>query len=476
MRDLREWLEEVEEMGELQRVEGADWNLEIGNITELCQRKMGLPALLFDRIKGYPKGYRVLSNSCTSISRIAYSFGLSPKTTALELIKWWKKKFNKLKRLPPKFVKDGPILENIQKGKKVNVLSFPAPFWNSKDGGRYIGTGSCVILKDPDSDWVNLGVYRSQIFDKKDIASVQISPGKHGAIIIDKYRKRREKCPIAISCGHDILFYLIGGLEIPYGITEYDVCGGLAGEPVELIEGPETGLPIPSSSEIVIEGVINPDEYLDEGPFCEWDGYCSPVKKNPVIHIKSILHRDDPVILGAMPARPPCDDTYYRSFLRCAMVWDEMEKAGVPGIQAIAAPDAGGGRLALVVSIKQMYGGHSRQAGLIASQCHAGAYSNRLVIVVDDDINPYDINDVIWAICTRCDPKDDVEILKKCWARRADSLAYPKEVKAFNSRMVIDACISWDLRDTFSQRSGMTPEEKLAVINKWKDKLHYLTD
>ncbi len=476
MRDLREWLEKVDQMGELQKVEGADWNIEIGNIAEVYQRKMGLPALLFDNIKGYPKGYRVLANSCTSISRIAYSFGLPRETSALDLIKWWKGKIKKLDRIPPKVVKDGPILENVQKGEDIDILSLPVPRWNSQDGGRYIGTGCCVILKDPDSDWVNFGAYRNEVFNKKDIASVQISPGRHGDIIMRKYLQRGEKCPIAISCGHDVLFYMISGIEIPCSISEFDICGGLAGEPVEVIEGPETGLPIPASAEIVIEGEINPGELIDEGPFCEWDGYSSPVRKKPIIHIKSILHRNDPIILGVMPTKPPNDNVYYSSFLRCAMIWDELESAGVPGVQGVGAPDAGGGRLVLVVSIKQMYGGHSRQAGLIASQCHAGAYSNRLVIVVDEDIDLYDINDVLWAICTRCDPKEDVEILKKCWGRQADSIAYPAGDRAFNSRMVIDACISWELRDTFSRRAGMTPQQKQAVIEKWKGKLPHLTD
>ena len=475
MRDLREWLKKVDEMGELQRVEDADWNLEIGNIVEIYQRRMGLPALLFESIKGYPKGYRVLANSCTSTRRVAYSFGLPPETTALDLIRWWKGKFTELDRIAPEVVKKAPILENIQKGKDIDILAFPAPHWNSADGGRFIGTGSCVILKDPDSDWVNIGTYRSQVFDKRDIVSVQISPGKQGDIIMQKYLKRGEKCPIAISCGHDVLFYMVSGIEIPYGVSEYEICGGLVGEPVEVIQGPETGLPIPAAAEIVIEGEIYPDDLIDEGPFCEWDGCYSPMRKKPIIRIKSILYRNNPIILGVMPTRPPSDDTYYRSFLRSAMVWDELEKAGVPGIHTVAALDAGGARLALVVSIKQMYGGHSRQAGLIASQCHAGAYSNRMVIVVDDDIDPYDINEVIWAICTRCDPKDDVEILRKCWGRQADSLAYPMGDKGFNLRMVIDACVSWDLRDTFSRRGGMTPDQRQAVISKWKDKVPHLS-
>lgn len=476
MRDLREWIDAVDKMGELQRINGADSYMEIGSIVELYQRRMGFPALLFDNIKGYSKGYRVLANSSTSVKRIAYSFGLSPESREKDLIMKWRKYLKGYELIPPKYVKKAPVLENVLTGKNINLHKFPAPFWHELDGGRYIATGSCVILKDPDSDWVNFGCYRSQVFDKKNITSVQISEGKQGFIIMNKYKAKGEVCPIAISCGQDPLLFMVSGMEIPYGMSEYDVVGGLAGEPVEVVKGPMTGLPIPAKAEIVIEGEIAPDELIDEGPFGEWGGYYGPMRPKPLIKIKSILHRNDPIILGAMPRRPPCDDTYYRTFLRCAAVWDELEKAGVPGIQGVWAPEAGGGRFMLVISIKQMYPGHAKQAGLIASQCHAGAYVNRIVVVVDDDVDPYNMNDVIWALCTRTDPKDDVEILKRCWSSAADPMGYPVGAEVFNSRMVIDSCIPWERRSDFPKCVGLSAAEKERTIKKWKGKLPHLVD
>lgn len=476
MRDLRDWIDAVDRLGDIQRVDGADSYLEIGSIVELYQRRMGLPALLFDNIKGYPKGYRVLANSSTSAKRIAYSMGLPFESKEKDIVMLWRKYYSEYKLIPSKYVKKGPILENVLTGKDIDVRKFPTPFWHELDGGPYIATGSCVIQKDPDSGWNNVGCYRSQIFDKKDITTVQISEGKQGFIIMNKYKAKGEACPIAISCGQDPLLFMVAGMEIPYGICEYDVVGGLTGEPVEVVKGPMTGLPIPANAEIVIEGEIMPDKTIDEGPFGEWGGYYGPMRPKPLIKIKSILHRNDPIILGAMPRRPPCDDTYFRTIFGAAMVWDELEKAGVPGIQGVCGPEAGGGRYMLIVSIKQMYPGHAKQAGLIASQCHSGAYVNRVVIVVDDDVDPYNMNDVIWALCTRTDPKDDVEILKRCWSSAADPMGYPVGAEVFNSRMVIDSCIPWERRADFPKCVGLSPAEKERIINKWKRKLPDLID
>src|SRR4030095_15933315 len=100
------------------------------------------------------------------------------------------------------------------------------------------------------------------------------------------------------------------------------------------------------------------------------------------------MPRNDPVVLGAVPAVPPCDDTYYRGAYRCAAVWRQLGGAGSPGVRGVGGREAGGSRMWLTVSIKQLYPGHAKQAGLVASQCHAGAYTNKWTIVVDDDIDP----------------------------------------------------------------------------------------
>src|SRR5262249_54487016 len=166
-------------------------------------------------------------------------------------------------RLAPKYVKDGPIFENVMKGDEVDVTRFPVPKWHSGDGGRYIGTGSFNLTgtlnvpRDPDEGWINCGPYRVMIHDAK-TAGFYISPGKHGRQMRDKYQARGERMPVAVVCGGDPMTFLMASSEVPYGVSEYEIVGGMRGKPVEVIEGPVTGLPIPANAEIVLEGFRRP--------------------------------------------------------------------------------------------------------------------------------------------------------------------------------------------------------------------------
>jgi 4-hydroxy-3-polyprenylbenzoate decarboxylase len=275
------------------------------------------------------------------------------------------------------------------------------------------------------------------------------SKGKHGDMIQRKYHERGLPCPIAVVCGVHPALFMIAGLEIPYGKNEYDAAGGLIGEPVEVILGPKTGLPIPAHAEIAFEGFIYPNDKIDEGPLGEWTGYyAGGLKQEPVIRIETMMHRDNPILTGAIPGIPPDDDSFYRGSYRSGAVWNQLEAAGVPGVMGVWSHAAGGSRLWLTVSIKQQYGGHAKQAGLIASQCHAGAYVNRFVVVVDDDIDPADMDKVIWAMCTRFDPREGMEILRGCWSSALDPMAY-SETDPRNARVVIDATRPWSRRETF---------------------------
>ncbi len=268
------------------------------------------------------------------------------------------------------------------------------------------------------------------------------SKGKHGNLIMRRYHERGEPCPIAVVAGMHPALFMVAGLEIPYGKNEYDAAGGLIGEPVEVIAGPATGLPIPAHAEIAFEGFVAPGDLIDEGPLGEWTGYYAGGRKQePAIRIATFMHRNDPILLGAVPAVPPNDDTFYRGTYRCGAVWHQLEAAGVPEVKGVWAHEAGGGRFWLTVSIRQMYGGHAKQAGLIASQCHAGAYANRWVIVVDDDIDPADMNAVVWAMCTRFEPREGIEVLRGCWSTALDPMGYAPDDPR-NARVVIDACRS----------------------------------
>jgi 4-hydroxy-3-polyprenylbenzoate decarboxylase len=127
-------------------------------------------------------------------------------------------------------------------------------------------------------------------------------------------------------------------------------------------------------------------------------------------------------------------------------------------------------RFLTVISIRQRYPGHARQAALIASQCQGAAYLGRYVVVVDDDIDAYDIDDVLWAMCSRADPVDSAEILRRCWSGPLDPII-PPERKGFSSRMIIDACRPFEWRDQFPPPAQISAARQQAVIEKWKEDL-----
>jgi 4-hydroxy-3-polyprenylbenzoate decarboxylase len=226
---------------------------------------------------------------------------------------------------------------------------------------------------------------------------------------------------------------------------------------------------VPASAEIILEGEIPPNEFHNEGPFGEWTGYyASGEKDEPIIRVRSVLHRDDPIVLGCLPGKPPNDNTFFRSPLRAALIWDELERSGVPGIVGVWSHEAGGGRLFNVVSIRQMYPGHAKQVGMATASCHAGAYANRFVVVVDDDIDPTDTNEVLWAMCTRTDVVEDIDVIKRCWSTPLDPMAYAgEEQRYFNNRMIIDACRPYDRQKTFPAVARATAEEARALRERW---------
>src|ERR1044071_1589981 len=145
--DLREWLKIGDRFGELETIEEADWNLEVGTLAELIYRERdGInPALLFDRIKGYPKGFRILVGQNSSFRRLALTLNLPVDGNALALVDRFRKKLNALEPIPPRVVKNGPILENQLTGKDIDLLKFPVPVVHELDGGRFIGT-ACVAI------------------------------------------------------------------------------------------------------------------------------------------------------------------------------------------------------------------------------------------------------------------------------------------------------------------------------------------
>ena len=469
-KDLREWIKLVEGAGDLRLVEGATWQEDIGMATELLNHAKDAPAVLFDSILGYPKGYRVLTNALLSNNRLAATFGLPSGLTKFELSTRLFEATEGKEPMPHRYVEDGPILENVIEGDAVNVLKFPAPKWHEEDGGRYIGTGTYTVTKDPDEGWINVGTYRVQVHDETHV-SFFISPGKHGRMHREKYFARKEACPVVIVPGGDPMLFCAGASELPYGLCEYDWVGGVRGEPVDVIKGKYTGLPIPARAEIALEGFAYYGDMHEEGPFGEWTGYyASGSRDEPRITVKAIYHRNDPIILGSPPNRPPDELAFYRSFMRSPLLKQEMERAGVPGVTATWCHEAGGARLLLAVAINQRYPGHATQAGHIASQCHVGAYAGRYVVVVDEDIDVTDLEEVVWAMCTRSDPANSIDIIHRAWSTTLDPTLSPEQKAKgafWNSRGIIDACRPFEWKDKYPKVNLPSPEARKKAVEKW---------
>jgi UbiD family decarboxylase len=183
--DLREFIAQVEALGALRRIDGADPVFELGGITEVAAGMPECPALLFDSIKGYPRGFRVFTNATVSAQRAALALGIDAELSPIDALKEWRRRRADLKMLPPVKAQAAPLLENSTRD--VDVGRFPAPVWHREDGGPYIGSGSIVVMRDPDSGWVNASIYRVQVHSR-DRVTVQFDhAGRHGALIARKY-------------------------------------------------------------------------------------------------------------------------------------------------------------------------------------------------------------------------------------------------------------------------------------------------
>lgn len=468
--DLRDWLEAVDRMGQLRVVHGANAEEEIGAATDVLQHVAESPAAIFDQVPGFDPSYRVLVNSFGSTDRIALTLGMPTGVTKVELVEHWRAKLRAFKPIAPVEVSDGPIFENVFRGDQVDLTKFPVPKWHPGDGGRYIGTGSFDITRDPDEGWVNTGTYRVMLHDRNRVG-YYISPGKHGRIQRQKYFDRGIPCPVAMVFGSDALQFLASCTEIPYGLSEYDWVGGIKGVPVQVVRGPVTGLPIPADAEIVIEGFATADNKVVEGPFGEWMGYYgSGAREEPVLKVEALYHRNQPILVGSPPAQPPDEQSRYRAVLRTALLRDALEKTGIPDVVSAWCHEVGGSRLFNVVAIKQRYPGHARQVLHVAAQAHATAYAGRYVVVVDEDIDPSNLEEVMWAVCTRSDPATSIDIIHRAWSTPLDPRIEPARKKAgdmTNSRGLIDATRPYEWKDQYPPVNVPPREVRQAAKQRW---------
>lgn len=442
MKDIRDFIARCEEEEMLHRIKAeVDWDLELSHIAKLNEERRG-PALLFENVKGYASP--VLTSACTTTERLALIMGMDRKSTLVDIMREWVNKGGN--KIPPKWVESGPCKENVMKGNEVDLTKFPAPKFYPLDGGRYFGTAHFVITKDPDTGWVNLGTYRLQLLEKSTLGT-QFIKGKHADIMLKKYAERKEPMPVAAVVGCDPLLFLMGAARLSAFESEYDLAGSIRGEPIEVVKGETVDLPIPATAEIVVEGEVDPEDFKPEGPFGEYTGYYSGVGANPRNYIKvnCITFRNNPIFWSTTVGRAVTDTHMTMALTYGATLWQQLETMRIPGLKAVYCPPEGSGRFLAIISVKQMYPGHSIQVGTAAISTEMGAYGLKTVIVVDEDIDPWDLPRVLWAVSFRFQPAR-AEFIKRGRSTPLDP-SLPLDQRDITSRLIIDATIPYEWKE-----------------------------
>ena len=474
--DLREWLARVEGIGELVTVNAAvDPDEEMSAVTYLLAKRQPSPALLFEQPGGSARnaiGARLLWNILgPSLKRTALSLEEPPETPTVELIRRVKEKFKT--RIEPREVapSEAPFYEHTLTGDQIDLTALPIPRHWPLDGGRYAGTADAVITRDPDNGYLNVGTYRMMVQGKQQ-AGLYLSPGKDALLHITRSWEKEQPIQVAAAWGIDPLFMLVGSQKFPKDISEYEYAGGVKGEPIPVVKGKATDLLLPASAEIVIEGIIPPDSVKPEGPFGEFTGYYGrPEGRAPLVEVKALHYRSNPILTNALMADyPSCEQSGFFAVLRAARIWDDLEKLGVPSIRGVYShPAAAGGFGMTIVSLEQRYPGHAAQVLALAAQVPGGAYFTKWIIAVDDDVDPTDMDQVIWAMSTRANPGDDIELLRNTWSTTLDPAQNPPEKRVFGSKALINACRDYRHLKTFSRRTTLRRRVYEQVSARWTE-------
>jgi len=230
-------------------------------------------------------------------------------------------------------------------------------------------------------------------------------------------------------------------------------------------------LPVLARAEMVIEGFIHQGDVEREGPLGEFHGYYSgKTDLRTVIQVERVHHRPNPILTAALMATwPSCEIGEYHAIMRSARVWDNLEAMGVPGIAGVYVYPASASAAGLmVVSMKQLYAGHAAQVLALAAQCPAAAYVIRWIVAVDDDVDPTDIGEVIWAMSVHANPADDIDILRKTWSYRTDPSLAPDD-RPYGSKALIDACLPHKYRATQPRRARLSRATYERVAARWEE-------
>ena len=264
---------------------------------------------------------------------------------------------------------------------------------------------------------------------------------------------------VAIAIGHYPTFMLGAVSRLPGLGGEFEEAGALLGEPLELVKAETVDLMVPARAEIVIEGEMPPRETHFEGPFGEWPGYYVAEGEQPFIKVKAITMRQDAIYYNVFPAGQ--EHLVLGSLPRMGSIYRRVKEI-VSGVVNVNVPAHA--RTHCYISIRKSSDAEANQAAMAALKTEPE--NLRFVIVVDEDIDVSDINDVLWAICTRVDPEKSIDIVRRCWSGPLDPII-PRAEKGFSSRAIIDACRPFEWMKDFPPVSGASKELKEKVLQKY---------
>ena len=407
MADLREFLDKLEKIKDLVTIDDEiDWYVEAGAIMRRAN-ELGSPVQLFTNIKDSKKGYRLAGGILSTYKRMSIAMGIDPQSSYREILEEYiNRRGNPIK---PMIVSSGSCKENIMIGDNVDLFKFPIPHLHPSDGGRFVGTLNIGICKDLDSDWVNWGIYRVMVHDKR-TTGVYMGALNHGGIILKKYLDKGLNMDYAIAIGFDPLAYLVSSSGVPYGMNEVDIIGGLIKEPVKLVKCETSDLYVPADSEIVIEGEIRPGEFKSEGPFGEYPGYSvSGRLDRPVLHVKAITYRNNPILTSTCLGTPTDEGHILWSIACAADIWMDLKRAGAPVTGIFIPPESG--LHAVIVSTKTPHFGIPSLISSIVWTNRNGMYYPK-VFVVNNDVDPTNMKEVFHAFSTKCNPAYGISIDK----------------------------------------------------------------
>ncbi len=476
-KDLRDFITQLEELGELKRI-----SLEIDpylEMTEICDRTLrtGGPALLFENPKGH--SIPVLGNLFGTPQRVALGMGQS-SVTALrevgELLAFLKEPeppkgfkdalnkfplFKQVLNMPPKVVSKAPCQENVWIGNEVDLSRFPIQTCWPQDAGPLI-TWGLVITQGPHKSRQNLGIYRQQVIEKNKVIMRWLSH-RGGALDFQEWQKVHpgEPFPVAVALGTDPATILGAVTPIPDTLSEYAFAGLLRGSRTQVTRCLTHSLQVPARAEIVLEGFIYPDEMAPEGPFGDHTGYYNEVEKFPVLTIERLTHRHQPIYHSTYTGRPPDEPAILGVALN--EVFIPILQKQFPEIVDFYLPPEGCSYRMAIVSIKKQYPGHAKRIMFGVWSFLRQFMYTKFVIITDADINIRDWKDVIWAITTRMDPARDTTIIENT---PIDYLDFASPVSGLGGKMGLDATNKWhgETQREWGKPISMTTQVKKKLI------------